>query len=88
MCLEQISNSLKKGESHCCFVVANRTVRRIKIPTDEIIVELGKKHGFKHKETIYRTIANKAMSAKNAPENISNFAGETMTKESILIWEY
>ncbi len=87
-CLEKISTALKQGESHCCFVVANRTVRRVKIPTDEIIVELGKKHGFRHKETIYRTIANKAMSVKNAPENISNFAGDTMTKESIVIWEY
>ncbi len=88
MCLEQISNSLKQGESHCCFVVANRTVRRVKIPTDEIIVELGKKYSFRHKETIYRTIANKAMSSKNAPENIVNLAGETMTKESIVIWKY
>lgn len=87
-CLEQISKFLKQGESHCCFVVANRTVRRIKIPTDQIIVELGKKHGFKHKETIYRTIANKAMSSKNAPENISNYKGDTMTRESIVIWEF
>jgi len=87
-CLEQISNSLNQGNSHCCFVVANRTVRRVKIPTDEIIVELGRKHGFRHKETLYRTIANKAMSIKNAPENVANFAGETMTKESIIVWEY
>lgn len=87
-CLEQISRFLKEGKSHCCFVVANRTVRRIKIPTDEIIVELAKKYGLKHKETIYRSIANKAMSAKNAPENIANYSGETMTKESIVIWEY
>jgi hypothetical protein len=87
-CLEQISQSLKEGKSHCCFVVANRTVRRVKIPTDEIIVQLSKKHGLKYKETIYRTIANKAMSAKNAPENITNKAGETMTRESIVIWEY
>nr|AIF23103.1 hypothetical protein [uncultured marine thaumarchaeote SAT1000_12_G12] len=39
-------------------------------------------------DTIYRTIANKAMSLKNAPENIVNFSGNTMTKESIVIWEY
>lgn len=71
-CLQQISQNLKQGQSHCCFVVANRTVRRVKIPTDEIIVELAKKYGFTHKETIYRTIANKAMSAKNAPENVSD----------------
>jgi hypothetical protein len=53
-----------------------------------IIVELAKKYGFRHRETIYRTIANKAMSVKNAPENITNHTGETMTRESIVIWEY
>ncbi len=87
-CLEQISLILKPNQSHCCFVVANRTVRRIKIPTDQIIVELGKKHGLKYHDTIYRTIANKAMAVKNAPENITDFAGDTMTRESIVIWKY
>jgi len=88
ICLEQISHSLKQGASHCCFVVANRTVRRIKIPTDQIIVELGKKHGFRHKKTIFRTIANKAMASKNAPENKTDLTGDTMTRESVVIWEF
>jgi len=88
LCLEQISQVLKPNQSHCCFVVANRTVRRVKIPTDRIIVELGKKYDLKHKDTIYRTIANKAMSTKNAPENIRDLAGKTMTKESIVVWKY
>ena len=87
-CFDKISQVLKPKQSHCCFVVANRTVRREKIPTDVICVELAKKYGFKHVDTIYRTIANKAMSLKNAPENIVNFSGNTMTKESIIIWEY
>ena len=87
-CFDKISQVLKPKQSHCCFVVANRTVRREKIPTDVICVELAKKYGFKHVDTIYRTIANKAMSLKNAPENIVNFSGNTMTKESIVIWDY
>ena len=87
-CLQQISTVLKQGQSHSCFVVANRTVRRVKIPTDDIIIELGVKHGLKHVDTIYRTIANKAMAVKNAPENISEVTGETMTRESIVIWKY
>ena len=87
-CFDKISQVLKPKQSHCCFVVANRTVRREKIPTDVICVELAKKYGFKHVDTIYRTIANKAMSLKNAPENIVNFSGNTMTKESIVIWKY
>ena len=87
-CFDKISQVLRPKQSHCCFVVANRTVRREKIPTDIICVELAKKYGFKHVDTIYRTIANKAMSLKNAPENIVNFSGNTMTEESIVIWEY
>ena len=46
------------------------------------------KYGFSHKHTFYRTIANKAMSLKNAPENISNFSGDTMNQESIIIWKF
>jgi len=87
-CFEKISQVLKPSKSHCCFVVANRTVRREKIPTDVICVELAKKYGFKHVDTIYRTIANKTMSNTNAPENIVNFKGDTMTRESIIIWKY
>jgi len=88
LCLEQISKVLKPNQSHCCFVVGNRTVRRVQIPMDKIIVELAKKYGLKHKETIYRRIANKAMSAKNAPENIVDLSGKTMTRESIVVWEF
>ena len=87
-CFDKISKVLKPNQSHCCFVVANRTVRREKIPTDVICVELAKKYGFKHVDTIYRSITNKAMAEKNAPENIVDYTGHTMTKESIIIWEY
>ena len=88
VCLEKITNVLKEGDSHCCFVVANRTVRRVRIPMDKIIVELGKKYGLKHIQTVYRNIINKAMATKNAPENISNHTGETMNKESIVLWKF
>jgi len=87
-CFDQISQILKKGDSYCCFVVANRRVRRETIPTDEICVELAKKYGFKHKYTTYRTIANKAMAVKNAPENIAQFSDSTMNEESIVVWKY
>lgn len=87
-CLEQISKILKKGDSHCCFVVANRRVRRQVIPTDKIIVELAKKYEFRHIETIPRRIINKAMASKNTPENITDYKDETMNEESIVVWKY
>ena len=88
ICMDRISDVLKQGESHCCFVVANRNVKRIQIPMDEIIIELGKKYGFKEIQTIYRNIINKAMASKNAPENLTNKSGDTMNKESIVILRY
>ena len=88
-CLEQLSLNLKKGKSNLCFVVANRTVRREIIPMDEILIEMAKKWDIKQDgDIIYRTIANKAMSMKNAPENISNYSGSTMNQESIVLLKY
>ena len=88
-CLEQLSLNLKKGKSNLCFVVANRTVRREIIPMDEILIEMAKKWDIKQDgDIIYRTIANKAMSLKNAPENISNYSGSTMNQESIVLLKY
>tara|TARA_Y100000590_G_C15691717_1_gene1003655 strand:+ start:69 stop:1406 length:1338 start_codon:yes stop_codon:yes gene_type:complete len=89
LCLEQLSLNMKKGSSHLCFVVANRTVRREIIPMDKILIEMSKKWDFKHEsDIIYRTIVNKSMSTKNAPENIPNFSGDTMNKESIVLLEF
>ena len=83
-CLGQIASRMALN-SHACFVVANRTVRRVTVPTDVILTELGKKHGFNVKDVVYRDIPNKTMPSKNAPENVTNSAGNTMTRETILI---
>ncbi len=84
-CMEQISQNLIPDKSHACFVVANRTVRRIVVPTDEIIMEFGKKYNFSTDSVIYRDIPNKSMPSKNAPENITNETGKTMTRETVII---
>lgn len=87
-CLDEISKNLVPEKSHCCFVVANRTVRRVVIPTDIITIELGSRYGFKVEKTIQRSIPNKSMPSKNAPENITKRIGETMTRESVIIMKY
>ena len=89
LCLEQLSLNLKKGKSHLCFVVANRMVRREKIPLDEILIQMARKWDFKQDgDIIHRTIANKAMAVRNAPENVVNLASDTMNEESIVILKY
>ena len=84
-CIDQISHVMVPKKSRMCFVVANRTVRRVTVPTDAILAELGTKYGLTVEDMIYRDIPNKAMPSKNAPENITNETGKTMTRETILI---
>jgi hypothetical protein len=86
-CFEQLSKAFKKGKGYCCFVLGNRTVRRVKVPTDEILVELSKKYGFEHIDTKYRRIPMKRIPWVNAPENIAGQTVETISRESIIIWK-
>ncbi|GBC73202.1 hypothetical protein HRbin04_00598 [archaeon HR04] len=88
LCMEQISKVMKQNKSHIAFVVGNRTVRRVKIPCDEILIELGKKYGLKHIATKHRDIPTKTIPWVNAPENVPMLKGETMHKENIIIWEF
>jgi hypothetical protein len=87
-CMEQLGKVLIKDGSHCCFVTGNRTVRRLRIPTDQILLEMATKYGFKHLTTHHREIPTKTIPWVNAPENIPGMNGETMNKESIVIWSF
>ena len=84
-CLKEFARVLKKN-GFMCIVVGNRTVKEIQIPTDEIIIELCKKHFFHHK-TIVREIPNKRMPRKNSPTNIAGKTVNTMLEEFIIILE-
>lgn len=83
-CMKEIDRVMEDN-GHICMVVGNRTVKKVQIPTDEIIIELGAELGFKHIKTIVRSIPNKRMPSKNAPSNIPGEVGETMSRENIVI---
>ena len=85
LCLKELYRVLKKDSGYCCFVVGNRTVSRVRIPTDEIYIELAKGIGFKHEITIYRRIPSKRIPWENAPENIPGKKSQTISRESIII---
>lgn len=87
-CFTQIAKVMKKRKSTICFVLGNRTVKRVKVPTDQILIELGKKHGFVEPKRFHREIPSKAMPWLNAPENEVDMKGETISKESIVVWKY
>jgi site-specific DNA-adenine methylase len=86
--LQKIVKALRKERSYVVFVIGSRTMRRIRIPTDQILVEMGEKYGLQHERIIYRRIPSKRLPWKNAPENIPGMKGETIGSESIIIWKY
>ena len=68
-----------------CYVVGNRRVKEVMLPTDEFIVSAFRQHGFMHKTTIVRNIPNKRMPKKNSPSNIAGATSTTMHEENIVV---
>jgi len=86
-CVKELHRVTKKG-AFMCFVVGNRTVKGVQIPTDEIILELFQaENHYKHHNTFIRNIPHKRMPKLNSPTNISGNHGVTMNEEWIVIIE-
>ena len=74
-------------DSTVCYVVGNRRVKGMTLPTDAFIISAFGKHGFSHKETIVRNIPNKRMPKKNSPSNVAGETDLTMHEENIVVCE-
>ena len=86
-CVKELHRVTQDG-AFLCFVVGNRTVKGVQIPTDEIVVELFQaKNNYKHHNTFIRNIPNKRMPTKNSPTNKSGNHAVTMNEEWIVILE-
>ena len=83
-CLNELHRVCKLG-AKACFVVGNRTVKRIPIPTDRILIEIAERCGFKFVNRFYRNIPNKRMPRKNSPSNVRGDLGKTITQEHIVV---
>lgn len=83
-CLDKLSKLLA-AKAYACFVLGNRTVNTIKIPTDEVITEIGKEFGLERETVIYRRIPSKRIPWKSSPTNIAGQKVETISKENIVI---
>jgi DNA modification methylase len=68
-----------------CYVVGNRCVKGVILPTDEFVVDAFRQQGFVHKATIVRNIPNKRMPKKNSPSNIAGETSTTMHEENIVV---
>ena len=81
---KRINEYLNPG-GYAVFVVANRTVKGVRIPTDEIYVEMYESLGYEHVITYVRSIPNKRMPHKVSPSNKAGETVSTMAYENIVV---
>lgn len=84
--IEDIAKSVKKG-GKTIYVVGNRRVKDVQLPTDQFIAENFEENGFSHLFTYERLLGNKSMPLKNSPSNKIGESRGTMTKEYIVVCE-
>lgn len=81
--IRNVARVVRKG-GFACFVVGNRKVKGVSLPTDEITIDFFAENNFRHVETIVRNIPNKRMPLKNSPTNVVGAKDNTMTQEFIV----
>ncbi|MDR1087595.1 MAG: hypothetical protein LBL16_05145 [Endomicrobium sp.] len=84
--IKQVAGSIRKG-GKAIYVVGNRTVKNVKLPTDQFIAEKFEENGFKHLITYERALSNKSMPKRNSPTNEKGKTVNTMLSEYIVICE-
>ena len=84
--IKVVANSIKK-RGKAIYVVGNRRVKDVQLPTDQFVAEKFEQNGFKHLFTYERLLGNKAMPSQNSPSNITGQRKGTMTKEYIVVCE-
>jgi len=84
--IKTVGQSIKKG-GFSVYVVGNRLVKDVQLPTDQFIAEKFEQAGFKHLITYERLLGNKSMPSKNSPTNKTGDKKSTMTTEYIVITE-
>lgn len=82
--MKEVAKILKQGQPSV-WVVANRTMSRVNIPTHLITRELCEHLGYEHNVTLPREIPSKTLPWENAPENVPELKGELMANENIVI---
>ena len=83
-CFPELSRVVRAG-GYGCFVVGNRTVKGVRLPTDRILIEIAAYFGWTHITTHHRNIPNKRMPLRNSPSNKPGELSPTMTEEHIVV---
>ncbi len=74
-----------KNDGYACYVIADRKVLGVTLPTHTAIKCFFEKNGFEHLHTFVRDIPNKRMPKLNSPSNVAGLKSETMLKEYIVV---
>lgn len=76
-----------KNKGKIFYIVGNRTVKGINLPTDQFIAEKFEQNGFNHLVTYKRALSSKSMPLRNSPTNKRGKTVNTMLFEYIVACE-
>jgi site-specific DNA-methyltransferase (cytosine-N4-specific) len=82
--ISHVAKTLKVG-GHVCYVVGNRKVKGVTLPTDEAVRHFFEQFSFEYVNTFHRSIPNKRMPLRNSPTNAQGVVDSTMTREHIVV---
>lgn len=82
--IENISR-LVKPNGLACYVVGNRKVKCVELPTDLAVKDFFERNDFKYLKTFHRAIPNKRMPLRNSPSNVAGATENTMNREYIVV---
>ena len=82
--IKEVAGSIKT-KGFAVYVVGNRTVKQVTLPTDQFIAEQFERNHFRHILTYKRFISSKVMPAKNSPTNIAGKKVHTMHEEYVIV---
>ncbi len=76
-----------RHRGYACYVVGNRKVKGVVLPTDNAVRCAFESRGFAHVNTFVRSIPNKRMPLKNSPSNAAGVVDVTMSNEYIVVMQ-
>lgn len=81
-----IADIIKPG-GYACYVVGNRRVKGVTLPTDVAIRHFFEAQNLAYIATYHRTIPNKRMPLRNSPTNVVGAVDQTMAREYIVVMQ-
>ncbi len=81
-----VTKTVAKG-GKAIYVVGNRLVKGVRLPTDQFVAEVFSENGFGHLISYERAISNKRMPSLNSPSNKVGEKSATMNSEFIVVCE-